>query len=135
MLPTQYVDLSESDFEIDEELNTLTYKMHISLEIINGKVDEQEAMIQAIYKILNTERYAYPIYSNNYGIELIDLIGEDAEWVCPELQRRIEEALLQDERIEEVNNFDFTIEKNQVHVSFTASTIYGNTTISKVVNY
>ncbi len=135
MLPTQYVDLSESDFEIDEELNTLTYKMHISLEIINGKVDEQEAMIQAIYKILNTERYAYPIYSNNYGIELIDLIGEDAEWVCPELQRRIEEALLQDERIEEVNNFDFTIEKSQVHVSFTASTIYGNTTISKVVNY
>lgn len=135
MLPTQYVDLSESDFEIDEELNTLTYKMHISLEIINGKVDEQEAMIQTIYKILNTERYAYPIYSNNYGIELIDLIGEDAEWVCPELQRRIEEALLQDERMEEVNNFDFTIEKNQIHVSFTANTIYGNTTISKVVNY
>lgn len=135
MLPNQYVDLSESDFEVEEEQNTETYKMHISLETINGKTDEQEAMIQAIYKILNTERYAYPIYSDNYGIELIDLIGEDAEWVCPELQRRIEEALLQDERIKEVSDFDFTIEDDKIHVSFTASTIFGDTTVIKEVKY
>lgn len=135
MLPNQYIDLSESDFEIEEEQNTETYKMHISLETINGKTDEQEAMIQAIYKILNTERYAYPIYSDNYGIELIDLIGEDAEWVCPELQRRIEEALLQDERIKEVSDFDFTIEDDKIHVSFTASTIFGDTTVIKEVKY
>lgn len=135
MLPNQYIDLSESDFEVEEEQNTETYKMHISLEFINGKTDEQEAMIQAIYKILNTERYAYPIYSDNYGIELIDLIGEDAEWVCAELQRRIEEALLQDERIKEVNDFDFTIEDKKIHVKFTASTIYGNATILKEVEY
>lgn len=135
MLPNQYIDLSESDFEVEEEQNTETYKMHISLETINGKTDEQEAMIQAIYKILNTERYAYPIYSDNYGIELIDLIGEDAEWVCPELQRRIEEALLQDERIKEVSDFDFTIEDDKIHVSFTASTIFGDTTVIKEVKY
>lgn len=135
MLPNQYIDLSESDFEIEEEQNTETYKMHISLETINGKTDEQEAMMQAIYKILNTERYAYPIYSDNYGIELIDLIGEDAEWVCPELQRRIEEALLQDERIKEVSDFDFTIEDDKIHVSFTASTIFGDTTVIKEVKY
>lgn len=135
MLPNQYIDLSESDFEVEEEQNTETYKMHILLETINGKTDEQEAMIQAIYKILNTERYAYPIYSDNYGIELIDLIGEDAEWVCPELQRRIEEALLQDERIKEVSDFDFTIEDDKIHVSFTASTIFGDTTIIKEVKY
>lgn len=135
MLPNQYIDLSESDFEIEEEQNTETYKMIIPLQIINGKTDEQDAMIQAIYKILNTERYAYPIYSDNYGIELIDLIGEDAEWVCAELQRRIEEALYQDERIKEINNFDFTIEDNKVHVSFTVCTVYGYTTISKGVEY
>lgn len=135
MLPNQYIDLSESDFEIEEEQNIETYKMIIPLQIINGKTDEQDAMIQAIYKILNTERYAYPIYSDNYGIELIDLIGEDAEWVCAELQRRIEEALYQDERIKEINNFDFTIEDNKVHVSFTVYTVYGYTTISKGVEY
>lgn len=135
MLPTQYIDISDVDFEVEEEQNTQTYKMHLSLEIINGKTDEKEAMIQAIYKILNTERYAYPIYSDNYGIELIDLIGEDAEWVCPELERRIEEALLQDERIKEVSNFDFTIEKDKIHVSFITGTIYGDTTIVKEVDY
>ena len=50
-------------------------------------------------------------------------------------KRRIEEALYQDERIKEINNFDFTIEDNKVHVSFTVYTVYGYTTISKGVEY
>ena len=40
-----------------------------------------------------------------------------------------------EERIKEINNFDFTIEDNKVHVSFTVYTVYGYTTISKGVEY
>lgn len=46
-----------------EESPTKTYKMKLFGDRINGSTDEQEAMKQAIYKILNTERYSYPIYS------------------------------------------------------------------------
>lgn len=68
-------------------------------------------MKQTIYCILNTERFEHLIYSWNYGIELKNLIGESSTYVVPELQRVITEALLQDDRIEEVNNFNFEIIK------------------------
>lgn len=61
--------------------------------------DGREAMEQVIYKILNTERYRYVVYSWNYGIELMDLFGMPADYVCPVLEKRISEALLQDDRI------------------------------------
>ena len=42
---------------------------------LNGMCDDFEAMKQAIFKIINTERYKYLIYDWDYGIELNDLIG------------------------------------------------------------
>ena len=71
-----------------EALPTKTYKMAIFGNKIQGKTDEQEAMIQAIYKILNTERYEYPIYSWNYGIELKDLFGKPKNYCKVELTAR-----------------------------------------------
>ena len=83
------------------------YKMFFTEKFINGHVDELEAMHQVIYKILNTERYQYIIYSWDYGIETLDLFGEPISYVCPEIERRIIEALIQDDRIESVDNFEF----------------------------
>lgn len=113
-----------------------TYNLHIEKNIVSGMCDEREAMIQAIYKILSTERYEYVIYSWNYGIELADLYGKSVTYVCPELQRRIEEALLQDERIISVYDFDFdTNKRGEVVVAFMANTVFGDVEIGKVVNF
>ena len=112
------------------------YKMHLEQNIINGFCDELETMRQVIYKILNTERYQHNIYSWNYGIELIDLYGEPVTYVCPEVQRRITEALIQDDRIESVDNFEFdTSEKRTVKATFTVHTIFGNVESEKVVDF
>ena len=93
-------------------------------------------MHQVIYKILNTERYQYIIYSWNYGIELADLFGEPVTYVCPELQRRITEALVQDDRITSVDSFEFDLsEKRTVKVTFTVHTIFGELEEEKVVNF
>lgn len=122
------------DFEIEEQPSK-TYKMHFSKLYIHGYTDELEAMKQVIYKILNTERYQYIIYSWNYGIELMDLFGEPVTYVCPELQRRITEALTQDTRILDVSAFSFdTSRKGKVYVTFVAHTIYGDIEVDKVVN-
>lgn len=113
-----------------------TYNLHVEKNIVSGMCDEREAMIQAIYKILNTERYEYVIYSWNYGIELADLYGQPVMYVCPELQRRIKEALLQDERIASVDSFEFdTSKKGEVAATFIAHTIFGDVEIGKVVNF
>lgn len=125
----------EQDFEIETQ-PTNTYKMELESNLIRGYTDGQEAMKQAIFKILSTERYQYVMYSWNYGIELIDLYGEPVSYVCPELERRITEALTWDERIESVDSFEFdTSKKGEVLVTFTAHTIFGDVTAEKVVNF
>lgn len=112
------------------------YMMHLTSEIINGFCDKQEAMKQVIFKILNTERYDYIIYSWNYGIELKDLYGEPLTYVCPETKRRIEEALIQDDRINSVDNFEFTFpKKGEILVTFTAHTVFGDVKSEKAVSF
>lgn len=90
-----------------------------------GMCDDIEAMKQAIFKIINTERYKYLIYDWNYGIELNDLIGKPIPYVYAEIERRIKEALLADNRIKEVTDFRFSNNGGDVLCLFTANTIYG----------
>lgn len=134
MIPSTTAFL-EQDFEITEQ-PTHTYKMNLESNLIRGYTDGQEAMKQAIYKILNTERYQCVMYSWNYGIELLDLYGEPVSYVCPELERRITEALTWDDRIQSVDNFEFNIsKKGEILVTFTAHTVFGNVVAEKVVNF
>ncbi len=119
------------------EQPTKTYKMDLNTgKNIRGYTDELEAMKQVIFKILNTERYQYIIYSWNYGIELKDLFGMPISYVCPELERRIKEALTQDSRITDVTDFTFDSPKRGVlHTTFTAHTIFGKVEAEKAVNF
>lgn len=134
MIPSTTAFL-EQDFEITEQ-PTHTYKMNLESNLIRGYTDGQEAMKQAIYKILNTERYQYVMYSWNYGVELLDLYGEPVSYVCPELERRITEALTWDDRIQTVDNFEFNIsKKGEILVTFTAHTVFGDVVAEKVVNF
>ena len=117
------------------ELPTLTHRMDREKEYIKGKTDEIEAMKQAVYKILMTERYGSIIYSGDYGIELADLFGQPVSYVCPELERRITEALLWDKRIESVDNFQFDLtQKGVVSVRFDVHTIFGSFETERSVN-
>ena len=97
---------------------------------ITGYCDETEAMKQAIYKIINTERYQYIIYSWNYGIELSDLFGHPIPYVYAEAQRRIIEALMQDDRITNVYDFTWSHNARDVACHFTVDTVFG--TISNI---
>ena len=131
MLPAVNDDL-QKDFNIEEE-TSYTYKLNLDESIIAGFVDGLEAMKQAIYLILNIERYEYLIYSWNYGIELNDLYGQPIPFVLPELKRRITEALVQDSRILGVDNFSFETNKGKVHATFTVHTIFGDVEAERVV--
>lgn len=134
MIPATSYDLDVT-FTIATE-PSYTYKLDTTNHRISGYIDELEAMQQAIYKIVNTERYQHAIYSWNYGIELQDLIGRSRLYVYSKLKQRISEALLQDDRINEMGNFSFEdISKKAVLVKFTAYTIYGEIENERVVNY
>lgn len=127
-------DLLEQDFEYETQPSR-TYKLNMENNTISGGyVDGVEALKQAIYKILNTERFDYLIYSWNYGVEIKKLIGEHTSFAIPELERVITEAIMQDDRIEDVTDFEFIINKNIVTVKFKVISIEGITDIEKVVS-
>jgi hypothetical protein len=102
-----------------------TYKIDINNNKINGYTDEMDSLIQSIYLILNAERYEHIIYSWDYGVELLDLYGQPLSYVISELERRITEALTQDDRITEVKNFNFDTSKKVIHVTFDVVTDLG----------
>lgn len=129
MIPQGY----DVDFEVVSDINTTkTYKL--SPENIQGYTDDLKALEQAIYKMLSTEKYEYPIYGFSYGIELESLIGKDPVYVQTELKRRIKECLFQDERVTSVDNFSFNITGDEMLCTFDVVNIYGNLTIQQEVN-
>lgn len=132
MLPTE--DNLMYDSIEQTELPTKTFRIKPEQEIVSGKVDSVEAMKQAIYLILNTQRYEYPIYSWNYGMEISDLFGKPDEYVVAELERRITEALTQDDRIIRVYDFDFSVNGKKVDCRFNVKTKYGEINQQMAVN-
>lgn len=114
------------DFEVKEQ-PSLTYGMDLDGDCVRGRVDGREAVKQAVFRILQTERYQYVIYPWWYGIETLDLYGEPVNWVCAELERRIAEALLVDGRITGVTDFGHDISvKGVVHTTFIVHTVFGD---------
>ena len=123
------------DVQTAEKWPSKTYVMDIDGDRIVGTMtDEIEAVKQAIYKILNTERYRYPIYSWNYGVELADLFGKPIAYVLPEIPRRIKEALVADDRIIDVTAFELSHDKRgNILAKFKVITIFGNFDAGKAV--
>ncbi len=126
-------NLNDSLEIVDEVETSRTYKILIGDS--KGYIEGLGALKQAIYKVLSTERYEYPIYSFNYGIDIESLIGKDYDYVRIELKRRIEECLLEDERINSVNNFSFEREEDVLKCTFEVESIYGNIILNKEVEF
>lgn len=132
MIPSTNIQLDIADAETQ---TSDTYRMDTTEELICGSASDIDAMKQAIFKILQTERYENLIYSANYGVELADLFGQPLSYVQPELERRISEALLQDERIQSVSDFAFEqVGKSELLVTFKVGTVFGDINEKTTVN-
>ena len=93
---------------------------NLSRTAIQGFVTDLEALSQAIHKRLSTQQFEYPIYSFRYGVDWKDLLGQDPEYVRPEMKRMIQETLL-----EEVENFNFEFSGNICRCEFDVVSIFG----------
>ena len=117
-----------------EQKPSLTWKLDLSSNRVKGMIDDRDAVLQAVEKILLTERYAYRIYSWNYGAELQFYIGKDTDFVLADAERTIREALLQDDRILDIEDFSVKqIDLNSVSVSFTVVSVAGSFNYKKEV--
>lgn len=90
-----------------------------------------DAIAQDIKFILSTERNKYPIMGSNFGIELIDLIGKDRQYVQAQVKKRINEALSIDDRIIAIGSFKFeSKDPETISVSFVVETVLGKVGMS-----
>lgn len=104
-----------------------TFRINFETGRITGVIDDEaEAVRQTTYCILNTERYKYLMHSHDYGIELYDLYGQQKQYVFALLQKRIRDALIQDDRIENVSAFQFDAKGKNYSVEFEVSTRSGD---------
>lgn len=113
-----------ADFE-EVSLPHGTWYIDFEKNLVTTNITDLDAIRQAVLLILATERYEFIIYSDQYGIELVDLFGENHNYVMSEIKRRVTEALMQDERITGVDNFEYTKTKRGLHVKFTVSCTVG----------
>lgn len=127
MLPTSnsYLEDDKQDTVTVTEDPSKTFYIDFINNKIVGTVDGLEAVKQAVFLILNTERYENMVYDWDYGFETQDLIGMPVGYVYPELKRRIEEALTQDDRIESVDAFSFEKSGSTVSVTFIVTSTQG----------
>ena len=101
----------------------------------NGRpviVTGTEAIKIWIYKTLKTPRYRFFAYSNDYGQEYENLIGQGylPQLIKSEAERLTKEALFIHSDILDISNFNARIDEDILYVEFNVSTIYGNIQIS-----
>lgn len=109
-----------------QQQTSRTYRIDPLTNRIVGMVDGLDALKQAVYKILQTERFEHLIYDESYGIETQGVIGSDPSNVQSKMKRSIREALIQDDRITDVTDFSMTVTGDEALIDFTIVSNLGN---------
>ncbi|MEX0380473.1 DUF2634 domain-containing protein [Leuconostoc sp. MS02] len=111
----------------------------LTYQVVNGRIlgktDGIKSMVQAINKILRTDRFVFTIYSDQYGNDLSELIGKELPYVKAELGRVFDEALKADDRVDnaEINSVT-QINRNTLLVNLTVTTMFGDATVESEVS-
>lgn len=134
MLPINSINYDKFDVIV---LPSNTFKINFNKNEIKNNIDNVNALKQAIYKILMTKRYLHAIYDWNYGVEIDDLIGMPKAMVKSQIPNRITDALIIDDRIITVCDFEFFDGKNkgELIVKFCVKSIFGNIYLDWEVNF
>ena len=128
MIPEQNINLTELQTGAEP---SLTYKLDVDTKRITSKIDNKEAITQAVMKILNTERYAHVIYSSQYGVEIEKLLGQDYDFILADLKRTITEAIMVDDRITSITEFNVSkVGVDALAVSFVVHSVFGSDRIN-----
>lgn len=94
-------------------------------------VQGKEAVKVWVYKALLTPRFTHAIYSNNYGSELLELIGKayTPSLTKAEAKRYIEEALSINPYILSSNVTDVSFKNDLLSARVEINTIYGKSEV------
>lgn len=134
MLP----QISELEFDVVETLEqTQVVHKEFAFNFVNGEfilkdgnlmlIDGVEYLKTWIQHILRSQNGTLLYKDSEYGSEYQRLIGQrlPTSVFLSELERTIRETLLQNEKIDDVENFNIERSKNRLTVSFDVMSEYG----------
>lgn len=122
MLPKTSIDETVNE---KKERKTKTIGLDFENKCFGEMIDGIEALKQAVYLSLRTKRYEYPIFSHNYGTNYEGVFEEGYMTAIGKLKNAIEDSLLCDDRILNVNDFEFEKKGKTIWVKFTIRSVYG----------
>ena len=110
---------------------SLTYRLNGGR--LEGKIDGLNAVRQSVFLMLSTERFQYLIYSWDYGVELENMIGKSRDYLKVDIERRIREALAQDDRITDISDFGIDFKGDQAFITFKVYSKFGDFNVERSV--
>lgn len=120
----------EEEETVEDTAIYRTYCMDFENKRIIGKTEGLEAAAQSMFKALQTRRFAYLIYDDQYGCDLYNKIGSldlTQSYLDNDIPVMIEDAFLNDDMILGISGLTFEMRDiDSVFVSFEAVTIFGD---------
>lgn len=111
--------------EVQTEENRMPSLTLDEKNILGSPIDGLDALQQSLKHILSTERYSNTIYDHAYGVEFESLYGVDMAFARIDVERRIKEAIYQDDRVIRIENLSTEVERNILHVTFNVVSVFG----------
>ena len=110
------------DFDFDFVKGVLTGK----------KVEGKDALKVWIYKAIKTKRYIHDVYTWDYGNDIEEIIGQgyDKGFIDSEVERRIKDCLMVNEKIKSCHDFNIELSNDHLTVNFKVESVYGEVNIS-----
>ncbi|NIK67105.1 MULTISPECIES: DUF2634 domain-containing protein [unclassified Paenibacillus] len=120
-------DIGFPDVIVKKKPVLRTYSLDLETGEIGRQIDGLDAIKQFVHKAIQTIRFAYPIYSQDYGCEVQLMLGKayTQGFIQVEMSRMITEALVYDERINRVYDFEILWENDEVKAAFKVDSTSG----------
>lgn len=123
-------DINDGVLTVDSVSPTKTWRFNVNTGRIDVIIDDELALEQFVVKALRTARNRFRIYDSQYGNEVENLIGKTGSraLIHAEIPRLVQEALIYDDRINDVSVTDITYDGNKTYATVLLDTVYGATT-------
>jgi len=112
------------------------YGINFQTGQLTGKIVEGlEAIKVWIWLCMHTERFRHAIYSADYGTSLEQYIGHmlSEEYINTDCESEISDALLINEYIESIEDFEAVRNSDSLNISFKVVTKFGSLEVDEVV--
>lgn len=123
----------------EEKIIHRTYRMDPVKKRIIGTIDGKQAAMQQMWKELLTKRYAYLIYDDQYGDDIMNKIGNmdlTDNYLDNDIPAMIRDCITKDDIVKGVGDIDFEMqERDGVKIQVDVNTIYGDMNVEGVIDY